>query len=614
MKKGDSIRKRRNERREINTRAKIVFAGFSCLSVLLLTHIYDLQTNQHDKMKDVALGNTIKELNMSPERGDIFDRNGVLLAGTRSLYDLVVIPEKIANYRKDRSQAIDEFLVVLSNFIELEESDFPKIKKKILQARSYAEVIVKSDISDAELSIILANTGLVDGVGVQSKRVRHYTYPSMYLSPIGYVGRVSKGDLDRATDYKLLSSDYTGKMGLEKLYDKELYGSVGVETVALNARGRVVERQIAKQPQKGASINLTIDHRLQAKAFELMGDERGAVVVSDIKTGELLTLLSAPTMDANSFVKGLTKKEASEIFSKGSGRPLYNRAVRGQYPPASTAKPFMAMAAVDGEHIDPEKQVWSGPHYELGGLKFRDWKKWGHGKVDLPKAIAVSSDVYFYKLANSMGIDYIHDYLTEFGFGQQTGIELENEATGLLPSSKWKKSVKKEPWYAGETLNVGIGQGYFMATPIQLNTALSTLLNDGERLKPELIKGRGKEVLNSVNLSEEATKIVKQGLEDVVHAKHGTARSLARSETDIAGKSGTGQVYSTNGKDKVDNEDLEKRLRDHALFIGYAPMDNPEVAVTVFVENGGSGSGVAAPIAKAMIEEYQKTKNIKNDD
>lgn len=614
MKRGDTIRKRRNERRKINSRAKKVFLCFGLLSSALLYNVHSLQTTHHDEMKQIAIGNTIKELNLSPERGDIYDRNGVLLAGTRSLYDLVVIPEKISNYRRDREKSVNEFIDVLGNFIEISEESKASIKAKIMKSRSYAEVIVKEDLSDAELSIILANTGLVDGIGVQSKRVRHYMYPEMYLSSIGYVGRVSRDDLKRATDYKLLSSDYTGKMGIEKLYDKSLYGQVGVERVALNAKGRVVERQIAKRPMKGESLNLSIDHRLQSKAFELMKGHRGAVVMTDIKTGEILTLLSTPTMDANKFIKGLTSQEAKYAFSASSGRPLYNRVIRGQYPPASTVKPFMALAGVSGEFIKPDDVVWSGPYYELGGLKFRDWNKWGHGKVDMTKAIAISSDVYFYKLARAMGIDYIHDYLYELGFGQKTGIELEHEAGGLLPSSSWKRATKKEPWYQGETLNVGIGQGYFMSTPIQLNTALATVLNNGHRLKPQLIKNSDHEELSNVKFEPSAVSSVLSGMEAVT-AKGGTAYSVARkSSVSFAGKTGTGQVYSTNGKEKVSNDDLEKHLRDHALFIGYAPIDNPEVAITVVVENGASGSKVAAPIARDLLEEYWKIRKGEGDE
>lgn len=609
-----NIRTRQTERRKINTRAKVITLMFGLATSFLLYNVYDLQTEQHTKMQNVARGNAIKELNLSPERGDIYDRNGVLLAGTRSLYDLVVIPEKIANFRKDKTLAVSEFLEVIQNFVKLPDVQTKKISEKILKARSYEEVVIKEDISDADLSIILSNVSLIDGIGVQSKRVREYKYPDMYISPIGYVGRVSRDDLTRITDHKVLPTDYTGKMGIEKLYDKELYGKVGAEIVALNARGRVVERQIARPPEKGESLHLTIDHRLQSKAYDLMKGQSGAVVMSDVRTGELLVLLSAPFANANKFIKGLDGDDAKEIFSPKSGKPLYNRAIRGQYPPASTIKPFMGLAGVDGGFIDPSEEVWSGPYYELGGLKFRDWKRWGHGKVDLSKAIAVSSDVYFYKLAKSMGVDYIHDYLYELGFGQKTGIELEHEATGLLPSSQWKRSVKKEPWYEGESLNVGIGQGYFMATPIQLNTALSTILNSGVRYRPQLIADQPKEIMNTVEISKESLDPVLQGMSDVVNAKYGTARSVRDGiSMTVAGKTGTGQVYSTNGQTITDNADLEKKLRDHALFLAFAPVESPEISITVFIENGSSGSKAAAPIANELIKEYEKIKQEKSN-
>lgn len=606
-----SLRKRRNESRSVNRRAFVIFT-ILCFALLgLYARVAAIQITDHDAQKKVAVGNTIKSLYISPERGDVYDRNGQVIAGTRSKYDLVVIPEKIPNFHQSKDEAAREFFQVLNQFIELDESKIDSVVRKIMQARSYAEVVVKNDLADDELSTLLANTGLVDGITVRSRRVREYNYPNYYVTPLGYVGRVSPDDLARSKEhgYKLLSSDHTGKSGIEKIHDQTLYGSLGQETVALNSRGRIVERQIADKPLKGSGLGLTIDHRLQSKAYELLGDRKGSIIMVDVKTGEVLTMLSLPAMDVNKFVGGLSKDDARRIFAEGSGRPLFNRAIRGQYPPASTIKPFLALAAIEGEFVDPEEQVVSGANFSLGGLTFRDWKRWGHGKVDAPAAIAVSSDVYFYKIANKMGVDYIHDYLYEFGFGRKTGVDLEHEATGLLPSSEWKRAAKGLPWYAGETLNVGIGQGYFMSTPMQLTMATAMLVNGGKRMKPLTVLGEKPVVLSELNIDQNALAYVKQGMVDTIHSKKGTARAIKRmAEGKIAGKTGTSQVYSTNGIEKVKNKDLQEKLRDHAIFIGYAPYDSPEVVITVFIENGESGSRVAAPMAGTMLDYYMKLK------
>lgn len=604
-----TLRKRRVERRDVNDRAVVIFSLLVICLLALLFKVAHLQIAQHEHQKKIAVGNTIKSLYISPERGDVFDRNGELIASVRPKYDLAVIPEKIPSYHQDQDRSVREFLEMLRNFIELPEDSLEDVTKDILKARSYAEVVVKSDLPDSELATLLANTGLVDGITVRSRKVRNYLYPEIYASALGHVGRVDASDLKRAKGdgFKLLTSDLTGKSAVEKRLDSVLYGKVGKEVVALNSRGRVVERQIANIPTKGSGIALTLDHELQMKAAELMKGRRGAIVMTNVNTGELLTLLSFPSMDVNKFVTGLSKEDAKEIFSESAGRPLYNRATRGQYPPASTIKPFMVLAGIEGEFIDPYEVVNSGPHYKLGGLTFRDWKRWGHGKVDAVKAVAVSSDVYFYKLANKMGVDYIHDYLAEFGFGQATGFEFGTESTGLLPSSDWKRKVKGEPWYAGESLNVGIGQGYFMVTPMQLTMATSMLVNGGKRLQPTLIRGAGVNVLSTLNIPKKSLKPVLQGMVDVIHSKSGTARSIRKKAGGkIAGKTGTAQVYSTNGLEKTKNEDLKESLRDHALFMGYYPYDAPEVAITVFVENGSSGSKVAAPIAAEILDLYAK--------
>ncbi|CAH7348273.1 putative Peptidoglycan D,D-transpeptidase MrdA [Vibrio chagasii] len=605
-----TIRRRRVERKEVNKRSGFLFSIMTLVTLLLGGHIYNLQTTEHEKQSSVVRGNAIKELYISPERGDIVDRNGVPVATTRALYDLVVTPERINGYRRDKDRSIADFVDTLEHFV-----DFGANKNSVInsigQSAAYKNVVVKRDLSEGELPVVLANIGFIDGISIESKKVRQYPHGDTFLSPLGYVGRVDRADLNKASDvgYRLLPTDYTGKMGLESIHNEMLYGTTGIERVALNSRGRVVERQIASPPVKGGTLELSIDSELQLLARELMGDQRGAIIMTDIHTGELLTMLSTPAIDPNKFIRGLSKKESDEMFSSDSGMPLYNRAIRGLYPPASTIKPFMAMAGLSGQYIDANERVWSGPYFELGGHRFRDWVRTGHGWVDMFDAMEVSSDVYFYRLADRMGISYIHDYLSEFGFGAPTGVGLEREGSGLLPSPEWKRRVKKEPWYGGETVTVGIGQGYFMATPMQMQSAYVTLLNGGKKLTPLILKSDAPEIQAELSLNPEHVDVMIKSMANVIYGEKGTARRQGRYDSNkvrFGGKTGTGQVISSGGTLEYDNDDMPMHLRDHAWFSAFAPLDEPRIAVTVFVEHGGSGSAVAAPMARHMINKYSE--------
>lgn len=613
MKKGQQIRSRQLERKTINFRAKAATLLMSLAFLPVGYKVYDLQFNQHEAQYEIAKGNTIKELNTAPVRGDIVDRDGVLIADTRPMYDLVVIPERLSGYRKDREAAFTDYIDMLTKFIPVDEEKQASIKKKLKRSRSYAKVIILRDLDQERLSVALENIGYLEGTSVQVRKVRSYPYKGAFLSPLGYVSRVDPKDMEQAKEdgYQLIASDYVGKMGLEKQYNQSLYGVIGKETVALDARGKVIERKIASRPVKGETLQLTLDADLQILAHELMKGKRGAVIMQDVKTGEVLTALSMPDVDPNHFLSQMTQEEVDDLYS--SKRPLFNRVARGQYPPASVIKPFMSFIGLEGDFIRATSVRWSGPYFELGGHRFRDWKRQGHGNVNMTDAIAISSDVYFYRLAHSMGIDYIHDSLYEFGFGKKSGIAIKGEGEGLLPSSEWKRRVKREPWYGGETLTVGIGQGFFMATPIQINNALTMLLNGGNLYEPSMVKQGQPKLINSVHLNPEHIKSVMEGMEAVVYSKKGTGRSVRRiADVKMAGKTGTSQVFSTKGSIDYKNEEMPEHLRDHAVFSGYAPMDNPQVAITVFVENGGSGSSVAAPIAQKLANKFAE-KYIHNE-
>lgn len=603
MRRGQRVHSKRRERSIMNNRAKVALGVIIACMGGLTAHVYDIQINQHEKQAAVAKSNSIKDLMISPTRGEIVDRNGTVIAGNRPMYDLIVVPDRITGFRKDRDMAAENYLEVIQKFIPLSESEHQSAKNRIKRSSPYQKVIVKRDLNENQLAIVIENSGLIEGTGFQAKKVRHYPYGGAFLSPLGYVGKISPEDVSRFKDEnrKVIQSDFTGKMGLEKEFDQSLYGEVGNEIVALNARGKIVERAIDKRSVQGETLRTTLDAKLQLEAYKLMDGRKGAVIISDINTGDLLTVLSVPTVDPNLFlsVNGMP----NSLLSKGD--PLFNRAAKGQYPPASTIKPLMALAALEGDFINADSVRWSGPFFELGGHRFRDWKRQGHGHVDMIDAVAVSSDVYFYRLANLMGINYIHDFFAEFGFGKPTGVAIQGEEDGLLPSSEWKRRVKKEPWHGGETLNVGIGQGFFMATPMQLNVSTSMMLNGGKLFKPNMIQGQEPQIINEVNLNPEHIESIKKSMESVVYGKRGTAQSLRRiAEVPMAGKTGTSQVFSTKGVIDYENEEMPEHLRDHAVFIGYAPMDNPQIAITVFVEHGSSGSRVAAPIAQKLANKW----------
>ncbi|UKA04506.1 penicillin-binding protein 2 [Photobacterium damselae] len=609
MKHGDKVRSRKVEKKVMNGRV-LCAAGIMTIATAILTYnVFNVSVLKHEKESQIAKNNALKTIEISPTRGDILDRNGAVLATTRPSYDLAVTPEKIPNYMSssDRKEAVISYLDILGKFVPISPKERDWFVKKIIRANSYSRVTLINDLSSDELSTVMSNMNFLDGVSIIAKRIRTYPYKGVFLSDIGYVSRANQEDLDkaRADGRKLVSDAMVGKMGIEKLYDDKLYGKAGTETVALNARGRVVERQISRRPVNGESIKLTIDAGMQNLAYQLMNGRKGAVVVMDARNGDLLTALSTSTLDQNQFV--LKTPENSKVNMLDKSKPLYNRFLRGQYPIASTMKVFMSLIGLEGKFIDPDKKVWSGAYYSLGGYKFRDWDKRGHGWIDLHDAIEQSSDVYFYKLAREMGIDYIHDSLSEFGFGKKTGANIGYESSGLLPSQDWKRRVKHEPWYDGETLSVGIGQGYFLATPLQLAVAASTIASGGNVYVPNIILGQGNNIKSHLNLEQDDVRRVLSGMRDVVYGKRGTARRLKRiAEIQMGGKTGTAQVFSTFGTYNYKAKDVKESLRDHAIFLGIAPIEHPEIVIVVIVENGGFGAAAAAPIAQKLANYYSE--------
>jgi penicillin-binding protein 2 len=602
------------ENRVANVRTKALLYFVGVLAIIIISRLLYLQSFEHETFSKKAYRNVIKDIKLSPKRGIIYDRDNNVIAGNRALYELTIVPEKIDGYRKNKQESVINLFKSLESVVDLSHINKTKIIKKIVNTPSFKEVVLLSDLTEEALSALTFNVKYIDGLSISARYVRNYPFNDLYLSLLGYVSRVSESDLKEYSDMNILSNDFIGKIGLEKYYNKSLYGEVGIDKIVINAYGKIVDRKQNILPKNGKDLNLSIDTDLQKIAHDGLNsiDKKGAIVAMDLKSGEILTFFSNPTYDANKFIKKISQKEYNKVFKKDS--PLFNRVIQGQYPPASTIKPLIGMAALDGKFINKDEIVDCGPHYLIGKQKFRDWKRWGHGKIDMIQAIAVSSDVYFYKIAHKMGIDYIHDFLDNFGFGKLLDIPFKNQKKGILPSNEWKKKVYNEQFYAGDTVIVGIGQGSFLATPLQVLNSISIIANNGKQLKMQFEKGSLPEITNTINLNKDYLKNIQLGMKEVVHGEKGTARNYAKNiKFTMAGKTGTAQVFSTKGEIEYDNEKIPEHLKDHGLFVGYAPFDNPKIAVFVIVEHG-EGSSSAAPIALNIVTKYLQKNNLINKD
>ncbi len=584
------------------------------LAVFLLTGLvaaraWFLQVEDHRHFSTLSEQNRIRLMPVAPTRGLIFDRNGEVLAENRPSYQLVVTPEEVEDMAST--------LARLRELITISETDLKRFEKTLRHKKPFDAVPLKFNLTDAEVARFAANRPRFTGVEVSARLLRHYPHGGHGVHALGYVGRINERELARVDAVNYRATTHIGKVGIERYYEKRLHGQVGYRKVEVDAQGRVLRELDRKPAVPGEDIQLTLDLGLQRLAEQALGDYDGSVVALDPRTGEVLAFVSMPTFDPNPFVSGISREDYLALVS-ARGRPMFNRALSGQYPPGSTIKPFMALAGLEYGLVDPDEEFFAGPYYQLpnNDHRYRDWKKYGHGWVDLDKAIAQSCDVYFYDLAHRMGIDRMHAFLGRFGLGRKTGIDLPGEVSGLLPSRDWKRRTRNLPWYPGETLIAGIGQGYMLATPLQMAAATAVLANRGEPVRPRLLaeavpaeEGTPAIELRRESLWGEAV----EAMENVVHASYGTARRIAEGmDYHMAGKTGTAQVFGLGQDEEYDEEAIAERLRDHALFVGFAPVDDPRIAVAVVVENGGSGSSVAAPIAREVIDYWMQRHG--NDD
>jgi penicillin-binding protein 2 len=601
----------KNHQREIyffRMRLIVSFVFMLIMVVILLARLFYLQVIRQNYFTTLADNNRIAVVPIVPNRGLIQDRNGVVLAQNYSGYTLEISPAKLS----DLEGTINE----LAKLVDIQAKDRKRFKKLLTESHTSNSYPIRSRLSEAEVARFAAQRFRFPGVEIKARLFREYPYRERTSHLIGYVGRINDKDFadleekNMAANYR--GSDYIGKIGIEQSYEGELHGTTGFEQVEVDAGGRGVRVLSKTSPKSGNTLTLTMDIKLQEIAEQAFGNFRGALVAIDPSNGEVLAFVSKPGYDPNLFVDGIDN-DSWDALNNSPDVPLNNRALRGQYPPGSTIKPFMAISGLDSGTRTANYSINDPGYFTLPGNRhqYRDWKVGGHGKVDMFKSIVISCDTYYYGLATDMGIDTVHEYLEKFGFGKKTGLDMEGESPGLLPSQDWKKRRFNQIWYPGDTVSVGIGQGYTLVTPMQLAYATAVLANDGIGFRPHLVKelnadGTQKVAPVDINLQlkPEHLELVKRAMTAVTLPGGTAAYAGSGASYSFAGKTGTAQVIGIKQGEKYNAKDIDERHRDHAWFIAFAPADKPRIAVAVLAENAGHGGTISAPIARKVIDYY----------
>lgn len=572
----------------------------------LIGQMANLQWYDYDRYHGLAEGNRISVETLAPTRGKIYDRNHILLADNQPVYALNMVREKMDDIDEFKRELMKLLDTVPPERIEKYFSRFRKWNR----SKSYRLPYSISEEQAARFSVINYK---FPGVTLDARLKRVYPYKSTAVHALGYVGRINVKELKTLDEKEYRGTQIIGKSGIERFYESQLHGSPGIQQIETNARGRVLRKLETVPATAGENIHLTIDINLQAYAESLFTNKRGSLVAIDPQNGEILAFVSMPTFDPNLFVDGIDHENYNRLLYDPN-KPFINRVINGQYPPGSTIKPFVALGAIENNFISPNKTINDPGYYDYAEHRYRDWKRTGHGKVNMNTAIAESCDTYFYELSLMMGVDAIHDSMSPFGFGAKTNVDIMGESKGILPSQAWKRATKGKQWYRGETIISSIGQGYNLTTPLQLAKATSILANRGKIIQPHLLRDDSKTTPSEqieIKKISNWNKVI-QGMEDVMHGKKGTARRHGKGlPFKMAGKTGTAQVFNLNQGD-YDADELDKRLHDHSLFIGFAPIDNPRIAVAIIAENAGSGSKTAAPMAVKLIKEYLKNHSIES--
>jgi penicillin-binding protein 2 len=611
MSSSHKVRDRFLENKIFFNRVLFIFVFVVVLMLGLCVRLIYLQIVGHEHYAVLAKNNRIKISTIPPTRGIIYDRNGRVLAQNLPSYSLEIIPEQI----KD----LDDTLLRLRELLDLTEDTIEEFHKQRKRHKRFDSTPLLLSLTEEEVAKFAVARPFFPGVDIHAILVRYYPYGILTSHVVGYVGRINENELKELPEQEYSGTFYMGKVGIEKTYENQLHGKAGYTEVETNAQGRPINILNKVEPTAGANLYLTLDIDLQKTAYDVLEGSNGALVAIEIKTGDVLAFVSHPGFDPNPFVNGISYK-AYRTLEDSPDRPMFNRALRGLYPPGSTVKPFVGLAGLEHKLIGFHEKIYCPGYFQLPNVphKFRDWAKWGHGSVDLYEALTESCDVYFYNLALEMGIDRMHDFLQQFGFGEKTGIDLLGEKAGLMPSQQWKRSTKKVGWAAGDSIITGIGQGFAQVTPLQLARATATLANYGNVVTPHLvarletnhhIEAGPVAVPTRIPLKAKNVDDVISAMVNVVYGAQGTAKNIADNPRtyQIAGKTGTAQVYTVKQNEHY-NKEIDIKFRDHALFISFAPANDPKIAVAVVVENGGHGGTIAAPLAAKVIDQYLATQ------
>jgi len=606
---GVELRNAQLELQQFQRRLAIAAAFVLIMFLLLACRFFYLQVVKHGELYTLAEANRISIVPVLPNRGIIVDRNGVALAHNYSAYTLEVQPARIDN--------LDSLIDEIATLVEITPRDRRRFKRLLEETKSVGTLPIRTRLSDEEIARFAAHRYRFPGVEINARLFRQYPQGELFSHVVGHIGRINQREVEKLeTDGNIANyrgSDYIGKTGLEQFYERYLHGTTGVEEVEVDSGGRPVRTLSRTPPVSGHNLVLHLDARLQEVAYNAIGERRGALVAIDPSTGGVLAFVSNPGFDPNLFVDGIDSINWNEL-NNSPDKPLVNRALNGTYPPGSTFKPYMALAGLAYGKRTPQQTIKDPGYFMFGGHQFRDSRPGGHGTVDMYKSIVMSSDTYYYMLANELGIDAIAKFMAQFGFGSPAGIDITGESAGILPSQEWKLRRFKVKWFPGETISIGIGQGYNSYTPLQLAQAVATLANDGVAYRPRLVSHiedfRAEERIvveaeraRTLDLKREHLAVVKNALVGV--AKEGTAaRSFAGAAYVSAGKTGTAQVIGIKQGEKYVESKVTEQFRDHSLYIAYAPAENPKIALAVIVENAGFGARAAAPVARKVLDYY----------
>ena len=601
----------------------LVFVG-------LISRLIYLQVIQHKHYVTQSDNNRQQLQALAPTRGLIYDTNGVLLAGNRASHSLTLVPERLIKGHK----GIDSMLTELAEVVTIDQDDIKRFKRRLNQPRRpFSPVTLRFQLNPTEIAQITVNQHRLPGVRIVPELVRYYPMDDGFVHALGYVGRINDRELAKLDSVNYSATHHVGKLGVERFYENELHGTVGHQTVETNARGRVLQVLERFEPVPGKDITLFLNAQLQQAAVKLLEGKRGAIVAIDPSTGGVLAMASAPTYGANQFVTGISNANY-QALRNSDDLPLFNRALRGRYPPASTVKPVIALAGMDTGLVPRNYSLWDPGYYQLteGGRFYRDWKEGGHGRVDMHKSIVESVDTYYYAIAHLMGNDPMTKYLAKFGFGQVTIADQPEATKAVLPTKQWKRINRNASWFPGDSLNLGIGQGFLSATPTQIASMTMVLANKGQWHQVRMIKainGQAVTKVSDIGRNDPKQPIdiklkrnsdwdgVHNAMIDVMHGAKGTGRrSGANSSYKMAGKTGTAQVLGIKQDSTYDADKIAERFRDHGLYIGWAPVNNPKIAIAVIIENGGGGSSAAAPLARKLFDLYvlEPKPEVKSED